>query len=110
MKSKEYQEQIKALYKISRAITSDMYLEDILKLIVSVTAEMMGSKICSIMLLDESDNFIKIRATQSMSKEYLKKPPLKIGEGIAGKVVKTNEPLIIKDVREEPEYKYRDIA
>ncbi|HOL21704.1 MAG TPA: GAF domain-containing protein [bacterium] len=107
-KDKDYD--IKAIYEISRAITSDMYIEDILKLIVNVTAEVTGSKICSIMLVDEKDDLIKIRATQAMSDEYLKKPPLKIGEGIAGKVVQTGKPLIIPDVREEPEYKYRDIA
>jgi len=101
---------IKAIYEISKAITSDMYIEDILKLIVNVTAQVTGSKICSIMLVDEKEGLIKIRATQAMSDEYLKKPPLKIGEGVAGKVVQTGKPLIITDVREEPEYKYRDIA
>jgi len=101
---------IKAIYEISKAITSDMYIEDILKLIVNVTAQVTGSKICSIMLVDEKEGLIKIRATQAMSDEYLKKPPLKIGEGLAGKVVQTGKPLIITDVREEPEYKYRDIA
>jgi len=102
--------EIKAIYEISKAITSDMYLEDILKLIVSVTAEITGSKICSIMLVDEKTNTIKIRATQSMSNEYIKKEPLKIGEGIAGKVVKEGVPIYIEDVRESNEYKYRDIA
>jgi two-component system, response regulator PdtaR len=37
-------------------MTSDLYLEDILKLIVTVTAEVMNSKICSIMLLDFKKN------------------------------------------------------
>lgn len=110
MTGENHQDEIKAIYEISKAITSDMYFEDILKLIVSVTAEVFGSKICSIMLLDERTNTLKIRATQSMSRDYLKKPPLKIGEGIAGKVVKDNKPVVVKDVRKEPDYKYRDIA
>ena len=48
-----YEEKIRALSKISKAIVSDLYLEDILRLIVTVTAETMGSNICSIMLIDE---------------------------------------------------------
>jgi len=109
-KGKEHHEQIKALYEISRAMTSDMYIEDILKLIVNVTAQATGSKICSIMLVDEKEQLIKIRASQAISDEYLKKPPLRLDEGIAGKVIRTRQPIVVKDVREEPEYKNREIA
>ena len=105
-----FDEQIKALSKISEAIASDLYLEDILRLIVAVTAEVMGSNICSLMLIDEKKNELLIRATQSVSEEYNKKPPLKIGEGIAGKVAKENRPIAVKDVTKEKEYKYKDIA
>lgn len=102
--------QIAALSEISKAITSDLYLEDILKLIVSVTAQSMGSKVCSLMLLDEKSQGLVIRATQSISEAYNKKPPLKVGEGIAGKVMLTKKPITIYDVKEEKEYKYKDIA
>ena len=110
MEHLSYEQQIKALSKISKAIASDLYLEDILRLIVAVTAQVMGSNICSLMLLDEKTKELVIRATQSISEEYNKKPPLKIGEGIAGKVVKENKPIAIKDVAKESEYKYGDIA
>jgi len=104
-----FEEQIKALSKISKAIASDLYLEDILRLIVAVTAEVMGSNICSLMLIDEKKELV-IRATQSISEKYTKKPSLKIGEGIAGKVAKQNKPIAVKDVTKEKEYKYKDIA
>jgi len=110
MEKMSFKEQIKALSKISKAIASDLYLEDILRLIVTVTAEVMGSNICSLMLIDEKNNELVIRATQSMSEEYNKKPPLKVGEGIAGRVVKENKPITVKDVTKEKEYKYKDIA
>ena len=110
MESMPFEEQIKALSKISKAIASDLYLEDILRLIVTVTAEVMGSNICSLMLIDEKNNELVIRATQSMSEEYNKKPPLKVGEGIAGKVAKENKPMAVKDVTKEKEYKYKNIA
>lgn len=53
MQDMHYKDQINALTKISKAIASDIYLEDILRLIVTVTAEMMGSNICSLMLIDD---------------------------------------------------------
>ena len=53
MESMSFAEQIKALSKISKAIASELYLDDILRLIVTVTAEVMGSNICSLMLIDE---------------------------------------------------------
>ena len=45
-----------------------------------------------------------------MSELYNKKPHLKIGEGIAGKVAYQNKPMAIYDLTKEPEYKYKDIA
>ncbi|MFA6321646.1 MAG: GAF and ANTAR domain-containing protein [Candidatus Omnitrophota bacterium] len=110
MDNTSFEKQITALSKISKVIVSDMYLEDILRLIVTVTAEMMDSNICSLMLVDEKTKTLIIRATQSMSDVYNNKLPLKIGEGIAGKAAKENKPIIIKDVAKEKEYKHKDIA
>ncbi|HAX62164.1 MAG TPA: histidine kinase [Elusimicrobia bacterium] len=100
---------IKALTKISQAITSKLYLDDILKLVVTVTAEALGSKICSLMLIDEKGE-LPIKASQSISDQYLKKPPLKIGEGLAGMVVKEKKPMFAYDISKDKCYKYKEIA
>jgi len=105
-----YPKQIEALLKISEAITSDLYLEDILRLIVVVTAEVMNSKVCSLWLIDEKEKALKIGATQSMSQEYLKERSLKLGEGIVGYVAKKNKPAVIMDVQKEPRYKEKELA
>ncbi|MCK5393558.1 MAG: GAF domain-containing protein, partial [Candidatus Omnitrophica bacterium] len=105
-----YEEHIKGLTKISNAIASDLYLEDILRLIVTVTAQVMGSTICSLMLIDKRTNNLVIRATQSISEDYNKKPPLKVGEGITGKVINNNKAVFIEDVTKEKEYKYGNMA
>jgi signal transduction protein with GAF and PtsI domain len=101
---------IEALAKISEAITSDTYLDDILKFIVTVTAQVLGSKICSLMLLNKSGNELEVKATQSVSEIYNKKPNIKMGEGIAGKVVQEGKPITVLDVRKEPRYINREIA
>lgn len=110
MPKQGYKAHLEALYEISKAIASDQYLEDILKLIVVVTAQVMSSNICSLMLIDEDKKELIVRATQSVSELYNQKPSLKIGEGIAGMVVKKNRPIMIMDVTKEKEYKFAHIA
>jgi len=108
--SKALIQKLEALSKISKAISSDLYLEDILRLIVVVTAEVMKSKICSLWLVDERDKALKIRATQSMSEEYLKERSLRLGEGVVGYVAQENRPMMIYNVLKEPRYKEKELA
>jgi signal transduction protein with GAF and PtsI domain len=109
-KRKSEHEYIATLSKISKAITSDLYLEDILKLIVNLTASVMNAKICALWLLDEETNELRIRATQSLSKEYLKERALKVGEGIVGLVAKDKKPVMIQDVTKDERYKQKSLA
>ena len=112
IKPKTYDKYIKALTDISRAITSDLYCEDILKLLVMVTAKVTGFEICSLWLVDESVNPKKIRlkATQAIDPEYVKNRSLDRVEGVVGFVATHNRPLIIKDVLKEPRFKEKEMA
>jgi signal transduction protein with GAF and PtsI domain len=107
-----YDQHIKALMDISRAITSDLYLEDILKLIVMVTAKVTGVEICSLWLIDESETPIKIRlkATQAIDPDYVKDRSLNMEEGVVGFVATHKRPLIVKDVLKERRFKEKDMA
>jgi signal transduction protein with GAF and PtsI domain len=110
MDSQSYDKTIEALTIISRAITSDQYLEDILRLIVLVTAEAMNSKVCSLWLLDEKTQSLTIRATQSINRDYLKKRSLKVGEGVVGYVAQHNKPYISHNVLEDTRFKEKALA
>lgn len=107
-----YDQYIKALMDISSAITSDLYLEDILKLIVMVTAKVTDVEICSLWLVDETENPKKIRlkATQAIDPEYMKDRTLDRVEGVVGFVATHNQPLIVKDVLKEPRFKEKEMA
>lgn len=102
--------QLETLMQVSKTITSDRYLKEILQLIVTMTAEMMNSKICSIMLLGEEKQELFIQATQSLSREYIDKPNLKVGESISGQAVKERRPITVLDVTKESGYRYPEIA
>lgn len=102
--------EINALLEISKAIASGLYLEDVLRLIVTVTANVMDSKICSLWILDERDKKLKLKATQSISEAYLKERSLALGEGVVGYVALHNKPMAILNVLQDPLYKEKDLA
>ena len=102
--------EINALLEISKAIASGLYLEDVLRLMVTVTANLMDSKICSLWILDEKDHRLKLKATQSISEEYLKERSLALGEGVVGHVALRNQPIAILNVLKDPLYKEKDLA
>ena len=105
-----YVKQIEALSKIANLITSGLYLEELLRLVVQVTAEVMNSKISSLMLLDPDKQELVVKATQSISEAYNKKPNIRMGVGIAGIVAKENKPIVVEDVKGDSRYLNQDIA
>lgn len=110
MNNLNYKDYLKTLNKISRAIVSDLYLEDILKLIVTLTANVMKAKVCNVWLIDEKKREFNIKATQSMHQEYLNKITIKLNEGIVGLVAREKKPKIIFDVLKEEQYKEKKLA
>jgi signal transduction protein with GAF and PtsI domain len=110
--SQTYDDYIKALTDISRAITSDLYLEDLLKLIVMVTAKVTSVAICSLWLIDDSISPPKIRlkATQAIAPEYVKDRSLALDEGVVGYVATHKRPLIIKNVLRNQRFKEKEMA
>ncbi|MBS3731447.1 MAG: GAF and ANTAR domain-containing protein [Desulfobacterales bacterium] len=103
---------IKALMDISRAINSDLYLEEILKLIVMVTAKVTGVEICSLWLIEENENppRLRLKATQTIEPAYVKDRVLNINEGVVGHVASEKQPLIVRDVLTEPRFKEKEMA
>jgi signal transduction protein with GAF and PtsI domain len=107
-----YDKYIKGLMDISQAITSDLYLEDILKLIVMVTAKVTGVEICSLWLVDEGKGgkILLLKATQSMDPDYFKDRSLNMNEGVVGYIATHNCTLMLADVLKEPRFKEKEMA
>ena len=102
--------QIDTLARMSQTIAQGVYIREILQLIVTMTAEMMNSKICSLMLLDEKGRDLKIEATQSLSEAYKSKPPIPVRTSVSGRAVLERKPIQIADVAVDSQYNYPDIA
>lgn len=107
-----YDHYIRALMDISEAISSDLFLEDLFKLIVMVTAQVTGVEICSLWLVDENENppLIKLKATQSFEPDYVQDRALRLHEGVVGYVLSTQRPYVIDDVLSNDRFKEKEMA
>lgn len=107
-----YDHYIKALMDISQAITSDLFLEDVFKLIVMVVAKVTEVDICSLWLVDEdvTPPQIRLKATQAIEPEYVIDRALNLDEGVVGHVVATQTPLVIADVLQCEIFKEKEMA
>jgi signal transduction protein with GAF and PtsI domain len=102
--------ELTTLAKVSAAVTSPIYLDEMLNLIVEMAAQVMGAPVCSLRLVDAATSTLVTRSTRSASSAYRQRPPLKIGEGISGLVARDRQPLAVADVRTDPRYPFPELA
>jgi GAF domain-containing protein len=102
--------ELNLLHRISQVLGFDLSLSDVLQVIVSVTADLMDSKIVSILLVDENSRGLNIAATQSLSPAYRDKPSVPVDKSVSGRAIQTKQPQVIKDVQSDETFGFRDIA
>jgi GAF domain-containing protein len=101
---------MEALAGLARTISEEDYLDRILQAISEMVAETLDSQVCSIMLVDEDRRELVISAARCSSPDYLHKMPLKIEDSLIGRVVREGRVIVIRDVLEEKQYRYPELA
>jgi HD-GYP domain-containing protein (c-di-GMP phosphodiesterase class II) len=105
-------DELSALYEVGKSITSTLHLDEVLALITKKAAKIMNASACSLRLLNRSGRELLLKSSYGFdSKKFHKiKNSLKVGESIAGRVVKNGRPYIINDLTKERLYKYPKIV
>ncbi|MDQ7843718.1 MAG: GAF domain-containing protein [Armatimonadota bacterium] len=102
--------ELSTLAEVSETLTSPLYLEEILRLIVEMASRTMEAKTCSLMLIDEETKDLVLAAVQSAGAGYLNRPTLKVGDGITGTVAREGTPIAVADVQADPRYLLKEMA
>ena len=93
--------EVAALYEIGHA-PSGGNIQPVLQLIVDRTALLMEAQACSILLFDVQHQNLRLAASHGLSPRAGASPQL-IGEGMAGRVAQTQQPLLIsRATRHDP--------
>lgn len=87
--------ELNALYGIGRSVTAVLELDRLLGRIVEAAVYITGAEEGSLLLLDEDTNELFIRAAQGLEEKYARDFRLKVKDSLAGKVIRTGEPIMI---------------
>lgn len=98
------------LAEVTDTLSGTPYLEEILQHLVNITARRFNYRVVSLRLLDDSRENLVLRAAYSIHRAYPRRPVIKLGESIAGKVIQRQKPIIVEDVQTEDDFIGHDLA
>jgi signal transduction histidine kinase len=99
-----------SLISVSQTINSTLNLDEALRVITREACQLMGGKLCSLMMLDASGKFLELRASHGASNAYINKPRLDLDESLLGAVIRRKKPLQIENVQISSRYQHIEIA
>jgi len=92
--SQRHTRNLNVLLKVSKALASEIRLDDLLQVIVEKAAEVMDADRATLFLYDESRNELWSKTTHRLEIKEIRLP---LGVGIAGHVAKTRTAINIPD-------------
>lgn len=99
-----------SLSSVSRTINSTLNLDEALRAITKEACELMRARMCSLMLLDETREWLDLRASFGAGDAYINKPRLSAGESLIGVVVRRKKPLQVANVQTDTRYQNVELA
>ncbi|MBI1178815.1 GAF domain-containing protein [bacterium] len=99
-----------SLVNVSQTISSTLNLDDALRAITEEGCELMGCKICALQLLDETGEWLTLRACHGAGEAYLNKPPVPVSESLLGFVVRRCRPVQVENVQASGRYQQVEVA
>ena len=99
-----------SLASVSRTINSTLNLDEALRAITREACELMHARMCSLMMIDESREWLDLRASYGAGSAYIKKPRLSVAESLLGVVARRKKPLQVANVQTSGRYQNVEVA
>ncbi len=97
-------DELRIVHEIGKALTSILNMDELLPFICKEVSQLFNARGCILRLL-EGEN-LPIKASFGLPEIIKKEMNLRIGDGIAGWVAQTGEPLLVDNVSQGPENQY----
>jgi signal transduction histidine kinase len=99
-----------SLVSVSQTINSTLNLDQAFQAITREACRLMEGKLCSLLMLDDSGEWLELRASHGAGESYINKPRLGLSESLLGSVVRRKKPLQVENVQVSSRYHHIEIA
>ncbi len=99
-----------ALNRISSATSGLSDLDSILNMALDAVLEIIGATTGGILLLNEQTQLLHYRVYRGLSAKYVEQMHMKLGKGVAGRVARTGEPIVLEDISRDPRAVHPDLV
>lgn len=101
---------LQALFEVAKSVTSDLDLQKTFDSTIDVTCHLLKGDCCSIRILDAKRQELVMRASRGLSRKYLDKGSVKVGESVAGTVVREGVSRTVADMQHNSSYRHPEYA
>lgn len=99
--------ELRILYGLGRSVTSLLDLELVLNRVVEAAVYLTGADEGSLLLLDEASGNLYMRAARGIGEKHARGFRVRVEDSIAGRVLRTGEPIILGGTRGDDSYKVK---
>ncbi len=90
--------ELRSCMDLGKALTSELDQEKLFGTILKKLSDMIPADIWSLLLLDRKTQELKFKLSADLNMEEMRGVRIKLGEGIAGRVALTKQPMIVENV------------
>jgi diguanylate cyclase (GGDEF)-like protein len=95
---------LRVFHEVARALTSNLELDSLLRSIMAKMEEFFGPEHWSLLMMDEATSELYYALSAGLDETLLRDLRLGPGEGIAGYVAATGNPLVVPDISADPDW------
>ncbi len=103
-------ELLRSLVSVGQTINSALNLDDMLEVITREAAGLGRARMCSLLLLDDSEEWLELRAQHGAGADYQQRPALSVAESLMGSVIRRRKPMQVSNVQTSAQYQHTEIA
>ena len=95
---------LSTLSELTELVSRIPDINEVLQIVLQRTMAAVNAKIGSIMILDDETQVLRIAAAVGLDESVINDTTVPLGEGFAGKVAQTGEPILVEDMEKDSRF------